>query len=277
MQRRPAGPFKIRQFIVALSRSPVWSITGLAAAFMTLSSARAMDFETATKEAARNIETKAGSDYMGKVAEIIGKNLASAMDVCGPKYSDTSEPGLIAFIVGADGRVTQTMASPGKPFVQCVLSHLPPNISLPRPPRDGWPVAAGVENHYHQVAKSAGASAKDVLGQYDNAIAPYVAEGRATYPAAKKRFLAGLPGGNKFIVRIRLKQGKKIEESFVEVTSIKDGQVTGIINSVDIVTNYRKGQQITVPESEIKDWLIQHRDGSLEGNAVGRFLNQNRR
>jgi hypothetical protein len=31
------------------------------------------------------------------------------------------------------------------------------------------------------------------LAEYDRTIAPYVAQARATYPAAKRRFLAGLP------------------------------------------------------------------------------------
>jgi uncharacterized protein YegJ (DUF2314 family) len=253
---------------------------GLGGLLSWLTPAKAMDFEAAKKEAARNIETKAGNAYMDKIAKRVGTYLAAAMDICGPNYPDTEEPGLIAFVVAADGHVTQKMASPGKPFTQCVLSHLPDNISLPRPPRDGWPVVTGVQNQHHQVAsmtKGGGASAKDILTQYDNAIAPYVAEGRATYPAAKKRFLAGLPAGDKLLVRIRLRQGNKVEESFVNVIRITGGKITGLVNGVEIVNNYKAGQQITIPESEIKDWVIQHQNGSQEGNAVGKFLNQNKR
>src|SRR5581483_293677 len=103
---------------------------------------------------------------------------------------------------------------------------------------------------------------KEVLAGYDETIAPYVAEGRATYPAAKKRFLAGLPYGSRFLVRVRLRQGNKVEESFLEVTGIKGDQISGVIDRIDILTNYKKGQRLTLPESDVKDWLIQYSNGS---------------
>jgi uncharacterized protein YegJ (DUF2314 family) len=114
---------------------------------------------------------------------------------------------------------------------------------------------------------------------YDRAIAPYVAKARASYPAAKKRFLAGLSAGDTFFVWIRLwkKQTKRnrmhAEDVFVIVETIRDGKVTGrIANIPEIVTNYRRGQSISVPESEIRNWVIVRPDGSEEGNVVGKFL-----
>jgi uncharacterized protein YegJ (DUF2314 family) len=241
----------------------------------------AVDFETAKKEAGRLNETKEGAAYMDKCQDVLHKYISSGMDACGDKYPDTKAPALIALIVAADGHVTQRMSSPGIVYGECVMSHFPADLSLPRPPRDGWPVVVGVENRHHEVAakKAAGggSSPKEILAGYDDAIAPYVAKGRATYPAAKKRFLAGLPAGNKFLVRVRLRQGNKVEESFVEVRSIRNGTISGNIDSIDILTNYRKGQGMTIPESEIKDWVIQYPNGSEEGNVVGKFLNQNRR
>lgn len=63
------------------------------------------------------------------------------------------------------------------------------------------------------------------------------------------------------------------EDVFVVVDAIKDGKVTGrIANIPENVTNYRQGQQITVPESEIRNWVIVRPDGSEEGNLVGKFL-----
>jgi uncharacterized protein YegJ (DUF2314 family) len=114
---------------------------------------------------------------------------------------------------------------------------------------------------------------------YDRAIAPYVAKARATYPGAKKRFLAGLPPGYTFSVWIRLVQlpskGKRgrFEDVFVTVDTIKNSKVTGrIANIPDNVTNYHEGQQITVPEAEVRNWVIVRPDGSEEGNYVGKFL-----
>ena len=113
---------------------------------------------------------------------------------------------------------------------------------------------------------------------YDRAIAPYVAKARATYPAAKKRFLAGLPPKYTFSVWVRLWQKDKnnrmhAEDVFVVVDSIKDSKVSGrIANIPENVTNYRQGQQVSVPESEIRNWVIVRPDGSEEGNFVGKFL-----
>jgi uncharacterized protein YegJ (DUF2314 family) len=115
---------------------------------------------------------------------------------------------------------------------------------------------------------------------YDRAVAPYVAKARATFPAAKKRFLAGLPRGSVFSVMIRLwgkpdkSTGKgHAEDIFVDVDSIEGGKLNGrIANTPLIATNYRRGQRVSVSESEIRNWLIQRADGSEEGNFVGKFL-----
>jgi uncharacterized protein YegJ (DUF2314 family) len=113
----------------------------------------------------------------------------------------------------------------------------------------------------------------------DRAIAPYVAKARATYPAARKRFLAGLPPNHRFSVWIRLDQADKKsrefrhEEVFVAVDAIKNGQIYGRINNkILLLTNYRLGERIQFPESRVKNWLILRPDGTEEGNYVGKFL-----
>jgi hypothetical protein len=119
----------------------------------------------------------------------------------------------------------------------------------------------------------------ELLEAMDRAIAPYVAKARATYPAAKKRFLAGLPPNHMFSVWIRLYQNDKKsgesrkEDVFVAVRSIKNGRIDGRINNkTDLVTNYHLGDRIDFPESQVKNWLILRPDGSEEGNYVGKFL-----
>ena len=105
--------------------------------------------------------------------------------------------------------------------------------------------------------------------------APYIAKGKATYPAAKKRFLAGLPAGQEFSVRRRLVEdgGKTREEVFVYVDAIKGGVVYGeIASEIRIAHSYHQGQKIKFPESEVLDWMIRHPDGTEEGNVVGRFI-----
>jgi len=115
------------------------------------------------------------------------------------------------------------------------------------------------------------------LVAYERAIEPYIAKARATYPAAKKRFLAGLPRGYLFAVMVRL-QGvdhtkKEVQRAgvFVEIHSIKNGKIYGRINSPVSIAGHKQGDLIFFPESEIINWVIERPDGSEEGNYVGKF------
>jgi Uncharacterized protein conserved in bacteria (DUF2314) len=117
------------------------------------------------------------------------------------------------------------------------------------------------------------------LPKYDHIIAPYVAKARATYPAAKKRFFAGLPKGWRFEVWLRLYQSDKsakqtgAEDCFVEVERIQDGRVFGILkNQPLIMRGYTRGDRVTAPESEVRNWMFVRPDGTEEGNIVGKFL-----
>src|SRR5205814_5473500 len=113
------------------------------------------------------------------------------------------------------------------------------------------------------------------MAAYDKAVAPYVAKARATYPAAKRRFLAGLPPGHRFSVRVPVfdRGGLRREDSFIGVQKIKGGNITGTIEStLTVVKDYKTGQRITFPESKIDNWLILRPDGTEEGNYVGKFL-----
>jgi hypothetical protein len=124
-------------------------------------------------------------------------------------------------------------------------------------------------------AQLAGDQAVNLLGkQQFEAIAPYIAKGRATYRSAKRRYLAGLPPGYSFAVRKRLTEPgtHRMEGIYIEVDAIKDGKIYGrIANDVDL-RSFRRGQHISFPESELEDWVIFHPDGSEEGNVVAKFL-----
>jgi uncharacterized protein YegJ (DUF2314 family) len=106
------------------------------------------------------------------------------------------------------------------------------------------------------------------------AIAPSIAQARRTYPAARARYLAGLPPHHVFFVTVRLKDGQRNEELvFLLVKKIANGQVSGIIaNHIGSVRGYQQGQLLTLPEAEVIDWLISKPDGSEEGNLVGKYL-----
>ncbi len=115
---------------------------------------------------------------------------------------------------------------------------------------------------------------RDQLQKLDEAIKPYVAKALETYPTAKKSFLAGLPEGQKFFVTARLRDAAgKMEQVFIAVESYEGDTIKGRIwNDIFAVSGFKKGDAYSLPESDILDWLIAHKDGTEEGNFVGKFM-----
>jgi hypothetical protein len=109
----------------------------------------------------------------------------------------------------------------------------------------------------------------------ERAIAPYVAKARKTYPAAKKRFLAGLPPKYLFSLTTKLwdRSHMRFEVVFVVAEQIKGGRVTGhLATHTNQPVGYQFGDRITFAEAEVMDWTIVHPDGTEEGNIVGKFM-----
>lgn len=122
-----------------------------------------------------------------------------------------------------------------------------------------------------------GAVGKEGVETMLRAEAPYIAKGRATYPNAKRRYLAGLPPGYTFLVRKHLAEPGtyRTEGVYFEVDAIKDGKIYARIGEVDL-RSFRRGQRISFPESDIEDWAILHPDGSAEGDYVAKYLGKAR-
>ena len=103
---------------------------------------------------------------------------------------------------------------------------------------------------------------------------PYAEMAKKSYPAARDRFLAGLPPKHAFLVSARVfaKTGS-FEQIFVAVREIADGKIKGrIASDVQHVPGYRLGDPFECREADISDWVITGPDGSEEGNLVGKFL-----
>lgn len=122
------------------------------------------------------------------------------------------------------------------------------------------------------------ATSQDAGERLRRAIQPYVDSARATWPAAKSRFLAGLPTGQSFFAVTRLHDAAgRSEQVFVAVARIEGGRIYGRIWSrIQNVSGFQWGQPYDFPETELVDWLIAHPDGSEEGNFVGKFLDNYR-
>jgi uncharacterized protein YegJ (DUF2314 family) len=244
--------------------------------------ATSKELEPLKKQAGQLSQTKEGQRYEDEFLSFIDPILNAAMDGCLENTPDTKDqhPAEFVFVVAADGRVKKFGYSTDIPFGECLGPKLKNVSKLPRPPRDSWVVIVGSSNHYHARHPKAHPpdSPQHLRGDQttamDKAIAPYVAKARATYPQAKKRFLAGLSAGYKFSVRLSLfdRDGKR-EDSFVDVEKITGANITGTINSkIGVVRGYKQGQRITFPESKIDNWVIVRPDGTEEGNYVGKFL-----
>jgi uncharacterized protein YegJ (DUF2314 family) len=241
---------------------------------------RAGEFQTASQEAVRNSKTKAGQRYRDQFTRAIDHAVAGAMGAPCAKAGAVERAELV-FVVSVDGRILRVLSNPGIAYGQCVVSKLRLPKTVPRPPRDAWPVAIVVAWNEARpgptdIPRLTHGNEIDAL---EKAIAPYVAKARATYPAAKKRFLEGLPPGYSFSVWTRLFQKHsptgqlRYEDVFVDVESIKNGVVYGrIANRIDLLTNYKRGQRVSVRESEVRNWLILRPDGVEEGNYVGKFV-----
>ena len=125
----------------------------------------------------------------------------------------------------------------------------------------------------HPLDSPVGVTAKQ-MEALQQAIRPYVEKARATYPEAKARFLSGLPSGSVFFVTAPLHGSNGLtEQVFVFVTAIREGRIYGkIASEISLVTQYHRGDTYDLPEAELLDWTISKRDGSEEGNFVGKFL-----
>jgi hypothetical protein len=112
------------------------------------------------------------------------------------------------------------------------------------------------------------------LGRLFALLEPCVAKARATYPAARDRYIAGLPSGHYFFVTTRLRDAAgRVEQAFIAVDSIRADRIHGVIaNQIRTVAGYQGGQAHVVVESDLIDWTVARPDGSEEGNAVGKFV-----
>ena len=110
--------------------------------------------------------------------------------------------------------------------------------------------------------------------RFDAAIAPYVAEARATYPRAKRRYLAGLPPRHGFFVTVELRDNDGHSEVvFLAVDSLtRDSAYGRVWNQINTVHGYRLRDRYATAETDLLDWLITKPDGTEEGNVVGKFL-----
>lgn len=107
-------------------------------------------------------------------------------------------------------------------------------------------------------------------------IAPYMEKAKSTFPAVKKKYIAGdyVREKRQLDVQIELadKDGMK-EMVFVHVTQCLGNRFQGIIvNEIQLFKEYKKGDEVSFTQDQVKNWVVVDSLGNEEGNFVGKAI-----
>ena len=107
-------------------------------------------------------------------------------------------------------------------------------------------------------------------------IAPYIEKAKATFPAVKKKYIAGdyVREKRELDVQIDLvdKDGTK-EMVFVFVTQCLGDRFQGIVtNEIQLLKEYKKGDEVSFTQDQIRNWVVVDSLGNEEGNFVGKAI-----
>ena len=118
-----------------------------------------------------------------------------------------------------------------------------------------------------------------LLAATDSVTAPLVSQARASYPAAKTRYLAGLPPRHSFFVVTYLRDSlDQKERVFIAVDSLEstsgpEARIYGRIwNDINLVHGFVPFQAYSFAQADLLDWMFSRPDGTEEGNLIGKFL-----
>jgi hypothetical protein len=93
----------------------------------------------AVREDIQLCSTPSGLEYELKFFRAITPTLVPALRACGTAKTFKFE---MAFIVSDDGHIRRVLYTANQPVAACLAAKLE-GKSVPRPPRDSWPVAGG--------------------------------------------------------------------------------------------------------------------------------------
>lgn len=100
-----------------------------------------------------------------------------------------------------------------------------------------------------------------------------IAQAKQSLPQVKERYSKGLLNEQTFFITTPIFDAKmKPEHVFVKVLAWKGDKLTGVIASKVNIHGPKQGDNIEVNESDVEDWTIVSKDGSEEGNLVGKYL-----
>jgi len=120
-------------------------------------------------------------------------------------------------------------------------------------------------------AATAPAGVRPALSRDATALADPVREALRTLPQVKKRFLAGLPEGDQFLLAVRV---VATDTSFRQASARVLGWHGSTVQALLLPAGTGPGEPVPVsfPETAVVDWTLLRASGREEGNYVGRFL-----
>ncbi|MBD2723195.1 hypothetical protein [Hymenobacter armeniacus] len=124
-------------------------------------------------------------------------------------------------------------------------------------------------------AATAPAGVRPALTRDETALADPVREALRTLPQAKKKFLAGLPTGDQFLLSVRV---VATDTSFRQASARVLGWHGNTVQALLLPDAASPAEPVPVsfPETAVVDWTLLRASGREEGNYVGRYIDTSR-
>ena len=137
----------------------------------------------------------------------------------------------------------------------------------------GQPRPAAAQAPVVLTAATAPAGVRPALARYETALADPMREALRTLPQAKKRFLAGLPEGDQFLLSVRV---AATDTSFRQVSARVLGWHGTTVQALLLPDNAgaagpAEPLPVSFSETAVLDWTLLRASGREEGNYVGRY------
>ena len=122
-------------------------------------------------------------------------------------------------------------------------------------------------------AATAPAGVRPALARDETALADPVREALRTLPQAKKKFLAGLPDGDQFLLSVRVAASDtSFRQASARVLGWRGNTVQALLlpEANDSATPVEP-TPVSFSETAVVDWTLLRASGREEGNYVGRY------
>ena len=126
-------------------------------------------------------------------------------------------------------------------------------------------------------AATAPAGVRPALTRDETALANPVREALRTLPQAKKKFLAGLPIGDQFLLSVRvIATDTSFRQASARVLGWHGNTVQALLLPPADAAPKTEPTPVSFPETAVVDWTLLRASGREEGNYVGRYIDTSR-